>query len=310
MQTDSKYWGTVKLIGNPFLVKKTGVCLSSAIGDLLKGSANTAFECATAQSLYFWMILSQFPEIEEAIAKLEQRDKGFFLPLTGVPTLLTLRDYANLNNFFGPNRAICLENETINTKEEWKKLNQFDNCLKKLSSYFGCVKRYLPEHKFPPFETVAGGSFYLPNVAGVTGEGKGENLVCVDKVMGLYYGFGNLFKDGPKTLNQVGEDLKKFADKHHPGLYDKALEDCLKNVDKVEDGHHALEYLVEPRACCYFDITRIEACIKAAKGNLCQSCGKPARLHCSACGLVFYCGTSCQKVDWEAHKTQCKKRKT
>ncbi|KAK5674902.1 hypothetical protein LTS10_012314 [Elasticomyces elasticus] len=37
----------------------------------------------------------------------------------------------------------------------------------------------------------------------------------------------------------------------------------------------------------------------------CGSCGKPSTTNCSACKLVKYCDTSCQKKDWAVHKTMC-----
>ena len=41
----------------------------------------------------------------------------------------------------------------------------------------------------------------------------------------------------------------------------------------------------------------------------CSSCGAvpPKPLHCSACKLVNYCSSTCQKDDWKRHKICCKK---
>jgi hypothetical protein len=49
----------------------------------------------------------------------------------------------------------------------------------------------------------------------------------------------------------------------------------------------------------------------------CSACGISARMleggklrECSACGSVRYCGRACQKADWPAHKTACKRIQT
>ena len=41
----------------------------------------------------------------------------------------------------------------------------------------------------------------------------------------------------------------------------------------------------------------------------CEKCVQPATKKCSACGLVYYCTPSCQKLDWKFHKDTCKKNK-
>ncbi|KAJ7017731.1 hypothetical protein C8F04DRAFT_425405 [Mycena alexandri] len=35
-------------------------------------------------------------------------------------------------------------------------------------------------------------------------------------------------------------------------------------------------------------------------------CSKPAANRCSACKMVSYCSTECQRGDWKTHKIQCK----
>ena len=41
----------------------------------------------------------------------------------------------------------------------------------------------------------------------------------------------------------------------------------------------------------------------------CEKCTKSAEKKCSACGLVSYCTTTCQKMDWKFHKITCQKNK-
>jgi hypothetical protein len=50
---------------------------------------------------------------------------------------------------------------------------------------------------------------------------------------------------------------------------------------------------------------------------LCGRCGTTARLSksgklskCTSCGVVWYCGTMCQKADWPAHKVMCRNVQT
>jgi hypothetical protein len=50
---------------------------------------------------------------------------------------------------------------------------------------------------------------------------------------------------------------------------------------------------------------------------LCGRCGTTARLSesgklskCTGCKVVFYCGTTCQKADWPAHKVMCRNVQT
>lgn len=40
--------------------------------------------------------------------------------------------------------------------------------------------------------------------------------------------------------------------------------------------------------------------------TLCGYCGRDASDVCDRCGLVAYCSVSCQKQDWQTHKTECK----
>ena len=37
----------------------------------------------------------------------------------------------------------------------------------------------------------------------------------------------------------------------------------------------------------------------------CEHCSKSAEKKCSACGAVFYCSSTCQKMDWKFHKITC-----
>jgi hypothetical protein len=45
------------------------------------------------------------------------------------------------------------------------------------------------------------------------------------------------------------------------------------------------------------------------EANECEKCMKHAIKKCSACGLVFYCTITCQKIDWVFHKATCRKSK-
>lgn len=43
-----------------------------------------------------------------------------------------------------------------------------------------------------------------------------------------------------------------------------------------------------------------------AQNKHCSSCGKPATMRCSQCGMHVYCNAECQKAHWIEHKKTCK----
>jgi hypothetical protein len=43
--------------------------------------------------------------------------------------------------------------------------------------------------------------------------------------------------------------------------------------------------------------------------NECEKCAEFATKKCAACSMVFYCSSTCQKLDWKFHKVLCKRIK-
>lgn len=59
-------------------------------------------------------------------------------------------------------------------------------------------------------------------------------------------------------------------------------------------------------ACCQADLFRPVKDKK--KVSVCAQCGDANNLKtCGACGVVFYCSSTCQKAHWKGHKSDCKR---
>lgn len=74
---------------------------------------------------------------------------------------------------------------------------------------------------------------------------------------------------------------------------------------------------VNTRTLCDLDLVAFlrvcrSACPMEPKSNVCAFCGlrgfsvRPLAL-CRGCGVTMYCGSSCQKSDWERHEEECEK---
>ena len=51
-----------------------------------------------------------------------------------------------------------------------------------------------------------------------------------------------------------------------------------------------------------------DAAVERYNATACANCGEgEARLRCSACRAVYYCGAVCQYAHWKAHKAACRK---
>ena len=48
---------------------------------------------------------------------------------------------------------------------------------------------------------------------------------------------------------------------------------------------------------------------KETKNGACFVCQETAKLKCSQCKIVSYCGTDCQKLHWQTHKRMCRRGK-
>lgn len=252
--TESKYWETKTILGKPFFCKKPNVLLSDAIKDLHTPDSKTQFECSTAMCVGIWKVLES-KNVDNFIAKLEQRYKDFFFPLIQLSVLSTLEQYANYYGFAKRDVKFDSGPHTVNTKEEWGKITSFKSCLDKLEPLLYQNEEVEQQEGSLPYETVLGGGLYLPNVDGVTGPEKGENLVCVTE--GLYYGFGSLFKDGPKTLVEIGRALATSANiqKNDETFYGRTIIAYLKkNEITAKEGVHRLQYLIIKKACRYFKV--------------------------------------------------------
>ena len=256
--TQSAYWEIKTILGNPFFVKRKGVPLSQALADLTKKESNTEFECATAQQIGFWNVLSS-TTLDQSIMELE-RDEGFSLPLISGPILSKLEAYAMSNGFFFRQGTFNVGPHPVDMQKEWSKIQAFKSSLLKLAPLMDCIQTVQQDENSLPYQTVLGGTIYLPNVEGITGPARGENLVCVDHKEGLHYGYGPFFKDGPKTLAAVGTELERLAKtQDHAGYFSKMVSPLktLKQegrLQKTKEGTHPLQYHVQGETCCYFQM--------------------------------------------------------
>ncbi|RZI45804.1 hypothetical protein [Candidatus Finniella inopinata] len=254
--TQSAYWETKTLLGNPFIVKKRGIPLSAALADLTKKESKTEFECMTAQQIGFWNVLSS-ATLDNSITELE-RDESFFLPLISSPGLSPFEAYASARGFWFREGTFNVGPHPVDMQEEWSKIQAFKSNLTKLELLLDCVDPVQQDENSLPYQTVLGGTIYLPNVEGITGPARGENLVCVDDKAGLHYGYGPFFKDGPKTLSAIGKELETYARTQDSTGYFKKMIAPLQTlkaegkIQKMKDGTHPLQYHIIREACCYF----------------------------------------------------------
>lgn len=309
--TNSAFWETHQVFAKRFFVKKRGVLLSDALKDLLEVTSNTAFECTTAQLVFFWHLLLA-PEfaMDEMIERLEKTDPSFALPLVPLVFVEALESQSAYYRFAqrtGPftftrrdGQRVEIDIQTDHTKllqlrANFNKLPIFD-ILCSLSSRD---------------ETVIGGITYLPNVKGVTGPDRGENLVRVSSPEGsLYFGFGPFFKDGAKTLAAIGENLASKCDKN---LYTEQMQELELSGQIGETGKncHALQYLMDPLNNKFLDLQKFRAEISKIDLRLkdiesCKICSKTENLSkCGKCRAVAYCSRDCQVAHWPKHKATC-----
>jgi hypothetical protein len=158
------------------------------------------------------------------------------------------------------------------------------------------------------FTTCLGGFLYLPNVQGIKGAGKRENLVLVDEEKELYYGFGSFFKEGPKTLKEIAEKLSQWDSE----LYNSTIKDLANSgMVKLNDANcHPLQFLIQPETCLVLDINKIkDASSSLPSKPTCAFCKKDNKLmQCAGCKSIGYCSKECQRNDWGVHKHNCKKK--
>jgi hypothetical protein len=89
---------------------------------------------------------------------------------------------------------------------------------------------------------------------------------------------------------------------------------------KLESESGSMNYF-SPRVIYYAEVARIPLPIEKGAAplvmatvlvppsqGLCGTCGKPAGLKCSRCGIVSYCNGTCQAAHWPVHKLVCKKK--
>eukprot|EP00794_Sanderia_malayensis_P020589 gene20589-22620_t len=66
------------------------------------------------------------------------------------------------------------------------------------------------------------------------------------------------------------------------------------------------DYEPSPADMKEIDVSQTLVLQREKWGNLCQVCGYPSSMQCSACKAVFYCSKDHQKLDWkEGHKSGC-----
>lgn len=267
--TTSSCWDVRTILQRSFLVKKRGISLSHAINDLIQPESRSSFECATAQNIAHWRVLTAF-NIDAVIHKFEEADNSFFLPLMSVGIYNMFVNYIDNNQLYVRRilkTPYTIKNIPIDLNKELAIFEELGTMVEKLSHFFTCFSSS-PQNGTLPYKTVEGGVMYLPNVDGVTGPGKGENLFCVNAEAGLYYGFGELFKTGPKTLLEVGKSLEIYANEKHPGLYIKSIMLHLKSLrskgdiaQRIPEDIHPLQYLIPSESCVYFDLSKVREVI-------------------------------------------------
>ena len=96
-----------------------------------------------------------------------------------------------------------------------------------------------------------------------------------------------------------------FNKEHSMGMINNLIEYNAKVTNEEEI--YALRSNVETYGS-------VDLAIKVRKShprgkNECEKCVQPAPRMCSACGLVYYCSLTCQKMDWKFHKVLCKQNK-
>ncbi len=271
--TRSDCWDARMILQRTFLVKKRGIPLSHAINDLITPESMSSFECATAQLITQWTALIPFG-IDGIINKFEEADESFFLPLMSAGIYNIIVDYVENNQLYLHQmlgRPYTIKGVSLDLRKELTTFEELGNVQGKLFCYLSCFSDS-PQNGTLPCKTVEGGVLYLPNVAGVGGAGQGENLFCVNAEDGLYYGFGELFKTGPKTLLEIGNSLVTYANERHPGLYVRAIMPHLKGLreqgrieGKVPEGYHPLQYLINAETCVYFDLAKTKEVFESSK---------------------------------------------
>lgn len=308
--TDSAFWEIEYLIANPTLVKKKGVLLSVALDDLLDVSSNTAFECATAVMVHYWKLaLTVFPELDSKIDQLEKTDNDFSFVLIG-GVLNIYKNYAWQRGFSAnPRKFTLTENDgrevVLNTLDEARKLQRIEKNLAKSIDFYTpdvdlqVTVQYTQPKGIETPETELGGFIYLPNVPGVSGVAKGENLIRVGtRDDRLYYGFGPFFVNGPRPLKEIAESLAAAASEKY-----KSTIGTLPKVKLDDADHHPLEYLIDEDTCLSINYEKLKA--KYLQIGKCADCDY-GDFQCARCKTKRYCSRDCQKKDWPTHKKVCK----
>lgn len=263
--TNSQFWETRTVLAKSFLVKLRGIPLSEALNDLINGNSVSSFECTVAHCITIWKILIPF-QMDRIIANIEMIHEDFFFPLMMPATLNAHRKYAQYYGFFIRNESFNVGKTPVNTKVEWEQIVRLEGWLDKLP--MDSAFKSFPTQKALPYRTSEGGIVYLPNVEGVKGVGKGENLFCVDGKEGLYYGFGPLFKSGPKKLFDIALDLETYALKNQRDLYLKETAQRTKELgNNKKNGCHILEYFIDSNACLYLSLRAVREQLKIMEHN-------------------------------------------
>ncbi|MBY0461962.1 MAG: hypothetical protein K2Q34_02145 [Alphaproteobacteria bacterium] len=262
--TESDYWKRAEFLCTSFLVKKRDVPLSVALDDLIRAESHSRFDCTTAQYVVILKILEQYG-ISAIISALELKDPNFSFPLIMPGILNGIVGYMNRYQFYVgrkfeiPNRGFI-----ENTRDEWNKITNVSSNVDQLP-VLTCFSRVEVNNNLP-LTTVIGGSLYFPNVTGVKEPWQGENLFRVAK--DSYYGFGPLFKDRPKTLYEIGMSLEAHAREEYYGFYEAQLQKFRNQGIVIRDGHHPLEYLIQPSHCHYFGLQEINHAILEMKRSV------------------------------------------
>lgn len=71
---------------------------------------------------------------------------------------------------------------------------------------------------------------------------------------------------------------------------------------------HAAKFLTEDRTIKHYRKMQWDRSQPLQSLPSCANCSKiNCTLRCSACGIIYYCSTKCQKIDWDKHKSLCRK---
>lgn len=83
----------------------------------------------------------------------------------------------------------------------------------------------------------------------------------------------------------------------------QAMQLQLQNSEELRSLHDLYPWKA---AACYKKMVGNQKIYRAQ--HRCEKCNMPTDQKCKGCGMVYYCGSDCQKADWKRHKKQCKKK--